>query len=78
MGTINPVKEIIEIAHQHNIPVLVDGAQSSVHLDIDVQDMDCDFFVFQAIKFMDQQALVYCMEKKNCWKKCRRTWAVVK
>lgn len=45
LGTINPVKEIIEIAHQHNIIVLVDGAQSAVHLDIDVQDMDCDFFV---------------------------------
>ena len=50
LGTINPVKEIIEIAHQHNIIVLVDGAQSSVHLDIDVQDMDCDFFVLSSHK----------------------------
>jgi cysteine desulfurase/selenocysteine lyase len=50
LGTINPVKEIIEIAHQHNIPVLVDGAQSAVHLDIDVQDMDCDFFVLSSHK----------------------------
>ena len=50
LGTINPVKEIIEIAHQHNIIVLVDGAQSSVHLDIDVQDMDCDFFVISSHK----------------------------
>ena len=50
LGTINPVKEVIEIAHQHNIPVLVDGAQSSVHLDIDVQDMDCDFFAFSGHK----------------------------
>lgn len=50
LGTINPVKEIIEIAHQHNIPVLVDGAQSSVHLNIDVQDMDCDFFVISSHK----------------------------
>ena len=50
LGTINPVKEIIEIAHQHNIVVLVDGAQSSVHLDIDVQDMDCDFFVLSSHK----------------------------
>jgi cysteine desulfurase/selenocysteine lyase len=50
LGTINPVKEIIETAHQHNIVVLVDGAQSSVHLDIDVQDMDCDFFVLSSHK----------------------------
>ena len=50
LGTINPVKEIIEIAHQHNIIVLVDGAQSSVHLDIDVQGMDCDFFVLSSHK----------------------------
>jgi len=50
LGTINPVKEIIDIAHQHNIIVLVDGAQSSVHLDIDVQDMDCDFFVLSSHK----------------------------
>ncbi len=50
LGTINPVKDIIEIAHQHNIPVLVDGAQSSVHLNIDVQDMDCDFFVLSSHK----------------------------
>ncbi len=50
LGTINPVKEIIDIAHQYNIVVLVDGAQSSVHLDIDVQDMDCDFFVLSSHK----------------------------
>ncbi|MGN6214999.1 aminotransferase class V-fold PLP-dependent enzyme [Parafilimonas sp.] len=50
LGTINPVKEIIDIAHQHNIVVLVDGAQSSVHLNIDVQDMDCDFFVISSHK----------------------------
>ncbi|HYJ65499.1 MAG TPA: cysteine desulfurase, partial [Parafilimonas sp.] len=50
LGTINPVKDIIEIAHQHNILILVDGAQSSVHLNIDVQDMDCDFFVISSHK----------------------------
>ncbi len=50
LGTINPVKEIIETAHRHNLVVLVDGAQSSVHLDIDVQDMDCDFFVISSHK----------------------------
>ncbi|SFQ52697.1 aminotransferase class V-fold PLP-dependent enzyme [Parafilimonas terrae] len=50
LGTINPVKDIIDIAHQHNIVVLVDGAQSSVHLNIDVQEMDCDFFVISSHK----------------------------
>ena len=50
LGTVNPVKDIINIAHQRNIPVLVDGAQSVQHLDIDVQKMDCDFFVFSGHK----------------------------
>ena len=50
LGTINPVKEIIDTAHTHGIKVLVDGAQSSVHLDIDVQDLDCDFFALSSHK----------------------------
>ncbi|RYZ30738.1 MAG: cysteine desulfurase [Chitinophagaceae bacterium] len=50
LGTINPVKTIIEKAHAVGAKVLVDGAQSTVHLDIDVQDMNCDFFVFSSHK----------------------------
>ncbi len=50
LGTINPVEEIIAIAHANNIPVMVDGAQSSVHLQIDVQAMDCDFFALSSHK----------------------------
>ena len=50
LGTINPVKEIIEAAHEAGAVVLIDGAQSTVHLDIDVQDLDCDFFVFSGHK----------------------------
>lgn len=50
LGTINPVKEIIDGAHKVGAVVLVDGAQSAVHLDIDVQEMDCDFFVFSGHK----------------------------
>jgi len=50
LGTINPIKEIIEAAHKNGAVVLVDGAQSVVHLDIDVQEMDCDFFVFSSHK----------------------------
>lgn len=50
LGTINPVQEIIHAAHQIGAAVLIDGAQSAVHLDIDVQAMDCDFFVFSGHK----------------------------
>lgn len=50
LGTINPVQEIIEAAHETGALVLVDGAQSTVHLDIDVQEMDCDFFAFSGHK----------------------------
>ena len=50
LGTINPVKEITRIAHEHGVPVLVDGAQSTPHFRVDVQDIDCDFFVFSGHK----------------------------
>ena len=50
LGTINPVKEIIAEAHRNNVPVLVDGAQASPHLKIDVTDLDADFYVFSAHK----------------------------
>lgn len=50
LGTINPVKDIIRKAHEHNIPVLVDAAQSAPHMKIDVQDMDCDFLAFSGHK----------------------------
>ena len=50
LGTVNPVKEIIRIAHERGIPVLIDGAQSAPHMKIDVQAMDCDFFCFSGHK----------------------------
>jgi len=50
LGTINPVKEMIKEAHQHDIPVLIDGAQSVQHGLVDVRDLDCDFFVFSGHK----------------------------
>lgn len=50
LGTINPVKEIIQFAHAHNIPVLIDGAQGIQHQLINVQDLDCDFYVFSGHK----------------------------
>ena len=50
LGIINPVKEIIAKCHENGVPVLVDGAQGSVHCNVDVQDMDCDFYVFSGHK----------------------------
>jgi len=50
LGTINPIKEMIDQAHKYGVPVLIDGAQSAPHLPIDVQDLDCDFFAFSGHK----------------------------
>lgn len=50
LGTINPVKEIVDIAHEHNVPVLIDGAQSVPHMKVDVQEIGADFFAFSAHK----------------------------
>ena len=50
LGTIVPIKEIVRIAHERGIPVLVDGSQGAVHLDVDVRDLDCDFYVFTGHK----------------------------
>ena len=50
LGTINPVRRVIEMAHSRGVPVLVDGAQSAPHMNVDVQDLDCDFFAFSGHK----------------------------
>jgi cysteine desulfurase/selenocysteine lyase len=50
LGTLVPVKDVVRIAHAHGIPVLVDGAQGAVHLPVDVQDLDCDFYVLTGHK----------------------------
>ena len=50
LGTINPVREMVELAHRQGIPVLVDGAQAAPHTQIDVQDLDCDFYAFSGHK----------------------------
>lgn len=52
LGTINPIKEIIELAHLHNIPVLLDGAQAVAHIPVDVSALDCDFFAFSGHKML--------------------------
>ena len=50
LGTVNPVADMIRIAHEHHVPVLIDGAQSAPHFKVDVQALDCDFFVFSGHK----------------------------
>ncbi len=65
LGTVNPVKKIIEAAHKVGAVVLVDGAQSTVHLDIDVQKMDCDFFAFSAHKLYGPTGIGVLYGKKH-------------
>jgi len=50
LGTINPLRKIVEIAHSHGVPVVIDGAQAVPHLKVDVQELDCDFYVFSGHK----------------------------
>jgi len=50
LGTVNPVKQMIAIAHRHDVPVLVDGAQAAPHLTLDMQDLDCDFYALSSHK----------------------------
>lgn len=65
LGTVNPIKEIIEKAHRAQVPVLIDGAQSIQHFNVDVQDLDCDFFVFSGHKIYAETGIgvLYAKEK---------------
>lgn len=69
LGTINPVREIIKIAHNHNIPVMVDGAQSAPHLKLDMQELDCDFFAFSGHKMFGPTGIGVLYGKKNLLEK---------
>lgn len=65
LGTINPVKQIIEIAHRQGIPVLVDGAQAAPHFKIDVQDLDADFYCFSSHKMYGPAGVGVLYGKEN-------------
>ena len=71
LGTINPVKDVIKLAHTKEIPVLIDGAQAIQRIPIDVQDLDCDFFVFSGHKIYAETGvgILYAKEK---WLKADR------
>lgn len=65
LGTINPVKEIVEIAHDSGVLVLLDGAQATAHVDIDVQELDCDFYAFSAHKLYGPTGVGVLYGKRN-------------
>ncbi len=65
LGTIVPAKEVVRLAHERGIPVLFDGAQSAVHLPVDVQDLDCDFYVFTGHKLYGPTGIGVLYAKKE-------------
>ena len=65
LGTINPVKELIEKAHRHGVPVLIDGAQAIHHTEVNVTDLDCDFYVFSAHKMYGPTGIGILYGKEN-------------
>lgn len=65
LGTVVPVKEVVKLAHEHGIPVLVDGAQGAVHLPVDVQDLDCDFYAFTGHKVYGPSGIGVLYAKKE-------------
>ena len=64
-GTIVPIEDIVEIAHKRNIPVLVDGCQSAPHIEINVKDLDCDFYVISCHKVYGPTGVGILYAKKN-------------
>jgi len=77
LGTIVPVRDIIRNARSHGIPVLLDGAQGIPHMQIDVQELGCDFYAFSGHKMYGPTGAVSvsCMAARLCWNPCRPTRA---
>jgi cysteine desulfurase/selenocysteine lyase len=71
LGTVTPIKEIVRIAHAKNIPVLVDGSQAAVHMPVDVQDLDCDFYVFTGHKVYGPSGIGVLYGKKEMLERMR-------
>ena len=78
LGTVNPVKDIVRIAHEHNVPVLIDGAPSSPHMRVDVQDLDCDFYAFSGHKIYGPTGIGVLYGKEEFSTVFLPTWAVAK
>ena len=71
----NPVRNIIQMAHGRGIPVLVDGAQAVPHMPVDVQALDCDFYAFSGHKVYGPTGIGVLYGKGLCWKRCLPTRA---
>ncbi|MGE0280872.1 MAG: cysteine desulfurase [Rhizobiaceae bacterium] len=71
LGTVTPIKEIVRIAHERGIPVLVDGSQAAVHMPVDVRDLDCDFYVFTGHKVYGPSGIGVLYGKKEMLEKMR-------
>lgn len=69
LGTINPIKKIVELAHNHSVPVFIDGAQAIAHLPVDVQDLGCDFYAFSAHKAYGPMGAGVLYGKEECLNK---------
>ncbi|MCM1138767.1 MAG: cysteine desulfurase [Duncaniella sp.] len=65
LGTVNPVREIVEVAHSHNVPVLIDGAQAAPHIRLDMQELDADFYAFSAHKMYGPSGVGVLYGKKS-------------
>jgi cysteine desulfurase / selenocysteine lyase len=71
LGTINPVKQIVEMAHARNIPVLIDGAQAAPHMKVDVQALGCDFYAISGHKLFGPTGIGAAVwQGKACWNPC--------
>ncbi|AGF74538.1 nitrogenase cofactor synthesis protein NifS2 [Bartonella australis AUST/NH1] len=71
LGTVPPVKEMIKLAHQNSVPVLIDGSQGAVHLTVDVQDLDCDWYVFTGHKLYGPTGIGVLYGKKKLLEEMR-------
>lgn len=65
LGTVNPVKDIVRIAHEHGVPCMIDGAQSTPHMKVDMKDLDCDFYAFSSHKMYGPTGIGVLYGKKN-------------
>src|SRR3989338_6172478 len=65
LGTVNPIKQMIAFAHARGVPVLIDGAQAAPHMQVDVQDLDCDFYCFSGHKVYGPTGVGVCYGKEK-------------
>ena len=72
LGVVNPIKEITQLAHQVGAIMVVDGAQSTPHMKIDVQDLDVDFFAFSGHKMAGPTGIGVLYGKESIWSKCHQ------